>query len=321
MTFAKPSERKMSARSILFCLLTLFLLALFIKNPQVASEAVRGALKTCGHMLLPSLFPLTVISEIAMESGYVEGFIRPISKIVAKIFGLKKEAATPLVLGLVCGYTASLNGALSLYRDGVITKSECEKIISLASLPSLSFFSGVAGTVVLGSARDGFLLWAIAVFSALALGFLTRKSAPKSDKAQSQKAKFRTPQPLAKTIVGAISHSAYSMLLVCACVVFFCSLIAVLRFALDGIGVPEVAREIILGSLEISNGVLACANIPSHALRGAACGGAIGWSGFSVHFQIISLCDGKELSFKKYFIFKILQGLLCALISFFVLQK
>jgi hypothetical protein len=104
-------------------------------------------------------------------------------------------------------------------------------------------------------------------------------------------------------------------------VIFFYALIAALRFPLDAVGIPEGAQGIVLGSLEITNGVLECVGIPSRSLRAAACGAIVGWSGLSVHFQIISLCDGYGLSFKRYFILKMLQGLICALISFFVFQK
>ena len=91
MTFGTSRERKMSINSIFFCLFTLFLLALFLKNPIVASDAVIEALKKCGHLLIPSLFPLMVASEIAVESGSVEYFTKPLSGIVAKILGIKKD--------------------------------------------------------------------------------------------------------------------------------------------------------------------------------------------------------------------------------------
>ena len=320
MTFGTSRERKMSINSIFFCLFTLFLLALFLKNPHVASNAVIEALKKCGHLLIPSLFPLMVASEIAVESGSVEYFTRPLSGVVAKILGIKKDSTAPLFLGLIGGYTTSVGGALSLYKSGKIDKTDCERIIALSSLPSLSFLTGFVGLGVLGSVADGWILWAIAVTSALIVGFLTRKSVPKLTRVEFFRTENTNRPPISKIIVGAISHSAYSMLLICSCVIFFYALIAALRFPLDAVGIPEGAQGIVLGSLEITNGVLECANITSRSLRAAACGAIVGWSGLSVHFQIISLCDGLGLSFKKYFIFKALQGILTAAISYLVFR-
>ena len=320
MTFGTSRERKISIGSIFFCLFTLFLLALFLKNPHVASDAVIEALKKCGHLLIPSLFPLMVTSEIAVESGSVEYFTRPLSGVVAKILGIKKDSTAPLFLGLIGGYTTSVGGALSLYKSGKIDKTDCERIIALSSLPSLSFLTGFVGLGVLGSVADGWILWAIAVTSALIVGFLTRKSVPKLTSVEFFRTENTNRPPISKIIVGAISHSAYSMLLICSCVIFFYALIAALRFPLDAVGIPESAQGIVLGSLEITNGVLECVGIPSRSLRAAACGAIVGWSGLSVHFQIISLCDGLGLSFKKYFIFKAIQGILTAAISYLVFR-
>ena len=39
-----------------------------------------------------------------------------------------------------------------------------------------------------------------------------------------------------------------------------------------------------------------------------------GWSGISVHCQIMTLCGGRGLSFRPYLIAKAVQGVLCGLI-------
>jgi hypothetical protein len=105
------------------------------------------------------------------------------------------------------------------------------------------------------------------------------------------------------------------MLLICACVVFFSSLIATLKYPLTYLQIPEEIQKIILGSLEITNGASSSkALLPIH-MRTTVCSFFIGWSGLSVHFQILSFCEGYDLSFKKYFVFKIAQGFICALLA------
>ena len=44
------------------------------------------------------------------------------------------------------------------------------------------------------------------------------------------------------------------------------------------------------------------------------CALAVGWSGLSVHFQIMSICDGCAVSFRPYFASKAAQGLLNVLL-------
>ena len=119
-------------------------------------------------------------------------------------------------------------------------------------------------------------------------------------------------------MVDAIAHSAHSMLIICACVVFFSVLIAVLRFSIERFYLPREAKILLLGSLEITKGVTLCSTLENDTLRAILCSFFIGWSGLCVHFQVVSLCDESDLSFGRYFLFKALQGIICALLSLLV---
>ena len=45
-----------------------------------------------------------------------------------------------------------------------------------------------------------------------------------------------------------------------------------------------------------------------------------GWSGLSVHLQIMTLCGGRGLSFKPYLIAKAFQGVLCGVVTAVILR-
>ena len=326
MTSKRKPIQKWSFSEGFFIVASLFLLSLLLYSPSVACEAVLRALKQCASLLIPSLFPLMVASEIAMESGALERITKPFQKIVARILGVKKEAAAPYFLGLLGGYTTSVGGALSLYKNGKISKRDCERIIAFSSIPSLSFLTGFVGAGIFNNSTVGWILWGISVLSTLILGLLTQIKTKRERSCKEEIMEITTPNELfmemakkspspSKIIVGAISHSANAMVLICACVVFFSSLISALQYPLSTIDMPLEVQNIILGSFEITNGITNCTIFPTTDIRIALCAFFIGWSGFSVHFQIISICDGYDLSFKKYLLFKIAQGLLCAIFS------
>jgi len=313
----KPIQKRTLGEGF-FIVASLFLLFLLLRNPIIVLESVLSSLRLCGTLLIPSLFPLMAASDIAVESGAIEKITKPFSSVTSKILGVKKEAAAPYFLGLVGGYTTSVGSALSLYRSGRISKDDCERMIALSSLPSLSFLTSFVGSGVFDNTTVGWILWITTVLSTLILGAITQKRNKKE--CCRPNPKDINPLPInrlspSKILVNAISHSASAMLLICACVVFFSTLIAALSFPLESLGVPDNIQRLILGSLEITNGVEQCISIDSLQGRASACALLIGWSGLSVHFQIITLCDGYELSFKKYFLFKALQGMICVIIT------
>lgn len=331
MTAKKKQYQKWAFGEIFFIIASFFLLLLLLKNPTLAADAVSSALLQCAKLLIPSLFPIMVASEIAVESGAAELITRPLNGLLSRALGVKKEAASPYFLGLLGGYTTSVCGTLSLYKSGRISKEDCERMIALSSLPSLSFLTGFVGSGIFKNTTVGWILWAISVFSTLILGFLTRKrhtkgtfeaegicSTARDEKCE--KATCKSPLSASKIIVGAISHSASAMIVICACVVFFSTLISVLHYPFDALRISENMQKLTFGALEITSGISSTASISPLSMRAASCGFFIGWSGLSVHFQIISLCDGYGLSFKKYFIYKTIQGAICCLIAWVVFR-
>jgi len=319
MTSRKAKDGIKRARACVFLFIGAALLALFIKNPTLTARAAADALSKCGAILIPSLFPLMTASEIAVESDAAERLTRPLASILSKPLRIKKEASAPLLLGLFGGYTTSVCGALSLLRSKKISKRDCERLIAISSLPSLPFLTGFVGSSVFKSTADGWILWLITVITSLLIGFFTRPKRARAEYSAACGEDMRAnagERSLSKIIVGAISHSATSMILICACVIFFSALAQTLKAPLEALGLPENIEMLILGSLEITGGTLSCADIGSNVLKRTVCAFFVGWSGLSVHFQIISLCDGYGLSFKRYFIFKALHGVLCALLAF-----
>ncbi len=297
----------------------LFLLALFLKNSALASEEVRRALELCTKILIPSLFPLTVISELVTETGALERVTRGISKPVARVLGVAESAAAPYFLGLLGGYTASCKSAILLFRAGRISKRDCESIIALSNMPSLAFLTGFVGTGVFKSSTVGWILWICTVMSTLILGIAQRLLFRKvTDAAIPTLGVPRNRKSISRIFVDAIAHSANAMLLICANVVFFSVLIGVLEPILARFGVGGTAAKILLGALEITRGVSFCSELGGGVGALAACAFFIGWSGLCVHFQVISLSDCDGLSFKRYFILKALQGLICAALAWAV---
>lgn len=314
----KPSA-KLGFMESISILAAFFLFALLIKNSSLASSEVIKALKMCGSMLIPSLFPLTVASEILTNTGAIESLTKKFSAPIAKILGVNKNATAPYFLGLFGGYTSSCKSAALLYQSGKISKNDCESTIALSNIPSLAFMTGFIGIGIFGSISIGWKLWLISVLSTLVLGLINNIFfSSKVDKYIFASHKEYVPKNLSRIIVDAIGHSAYAMIIICACVVFFSVLIAVLSLYLNELSLPQELKNILLGSLEITNGISNIAFIESISARAISCAFLVGWSGLCVHSQVISLTEETEISFKKYFIFKGLQGVICTFLALIV---
>ena len=294
----------------------IFIFALLLKNSSLASSSVKDALKLCSTMLIPSLFPMTVASEIMTNTNAIEKLTSSFSYPISKILGVGKNATVPYFLGLFGGYTSSCKSAVLLYQSGKISKADCESIIALSNIPSLAFMTGFIGIGIFESSTVGWILWIIAVFSTLILGILNNLFHKNTSCESTYDFPYTVKKKnISKIIVESIAHSAQAMLIICACVVFFSVLIAVLNQYFMHIPLPENAKNIILGAFEITKGISTCEKFKIPTSRAIACAFLVGWSGLCVHFQVIALCEDANISFKKYFIFKAIQAPISAALA------
>jgi hypothetical protein len=126
--------------------------------------------------------------------------------------------------------------------------------------------------------------------------------------------------PLGRLFTDAVSASSSAILLVCAYVVFFSALGGTVNLFLERFGAPALLKAIVFGVLELSGGVSAAAALPATITSALLCAFAAGWSGISVHCQLLSVCSGHGLRFRPYLLAKLAQGFLCILLFWLFLR-
>ena len=205
-------------------------------------------------------------------------------------------------------------------KNGKISKNDCESIIALSNIPSLAFMTGFIGIGSFNNSTVGWILWFCAVLSTFILG-LINKLFFKNDSigVKSKAINVNTKKKLSKIVINSIAHSAQAMLIICACVVFFSVLISVLSIYFDMLSIPNSVQNLLTGMLEITKGITSCAEIESIHNRALSCAFLVGWSGLCVHFQVIALTEDTDVSLKKYFIYKGLQGIIVFLLTLLIL--
>lgn len=319
----KSKTNKITFSEAFSVIASVFLFVLLMKNAKLVSVETANALKRCATLLIPSLFPLTVASELATATGAVEKLTKGFESIISKILGIKKSAVAPYFLGTLGGYTSSCKSTITLFQNGKINEDDCESVIAISNMPSLAFLTSFVGTETLQNTTDGWILWGITVFSTFILSFFNRiwsKKHPSRSTVKSNYYNLKEKKKFSRIIVDAVSHSTQAMLIICGFVVFFSVLIRVLDITLLRFETPPEARKILLGALEITYGVASCKVITNELLKRVLCAFFIGWSGLCVHFQVIALCEKVNFSFKRYFLLKFLQGIICALLAFAVFR-
>ena len=308
-----PRIAGMSFGAFFFCFMSIFSLAMIIKNSEIAIEYMQTGLRLCATNVIPSLFPFMVISELLVASGFGEVLGKTLGMPFRRLFALSRAGCSAVLLGAICGFPVGAKTAVSLYDRGAITREELERLLTFCNIPSSGFLISAVGVSLFSSRKFGSFLYCTALIAALLSGVvgcvLCRSRA--SDEVPT--IHLPIDRIGVNTCTSAVSSATAAMLSVCSYVIFFSSVLGCLSHALSALSLPSHLEALLFGVFEISSGVSAAAMLGNTPIAAAICGFIIGWSGISVHFQIMSLCGSRGISFFPYFLSKFCQGIFCAI--------
>ena len=301
---------------------SLFCLLLILRNAEIAIEYMNRGLRLCAKTVIPALFPFMVISELIVSGGIGALLLRPISKPLKRLFRLPEEGCCTVVLGMLCGFPVGAKCAVSALKHGTLTPDEAERVLLFSSNPSSAFLINAVGVSLWGNSRFGTRLWLVTLLSQLTVGVLFTHLPSKKDTNRCINVNTLQSTSLSgvKLFTEAVRSSCFGILLICAYVIFFSALVGTLNIVLEQFGASATLKAILFGVFELSGGMSAAASLSIPIVGALLCAFAAGWSGLSVHCQLLSICDGHGLPLKRYLIAKLLQGALCVLLFWIVLR-
>ena len=300
-------RRAALAAALLVCM------AVLLWQNETASAAVRQGLMLCARSVIPSLFPFFVVVSFAVGCGFFA---------VLRRLGLPVGAAVFLV-GIVGGYPVGARTVGELYRGGGLARERAETLLTFCNNAGPSFIFSIAGVGVFGSQKIGLALYGIHILSALAAGGLLDGLCSVRNVSKTAGSDMKTARcdmkpasncmksagngtKLPALFVSCVGSAAAAMVNICAFVIFFLVVMALVRQAWPGL--PPLA----LGLLELTGGITSLEASPAGFCMAAA---LLGWGGVSVHCQTAAVLEDTGLSLRRYLLAKALQAVISALFA------
>ncbi|MCR5552768.1 MAG: nucleoside recognition domain-containing protein, partial [Oscillospiraceae bacterium] len=133
----------------------LILIGVLILRSKAVQAGVRSGLAICGRVLIPALFPFSVLSGLLLRSGGASALGAKADGWMRRRFHLPGQAAAPLLTGLMGGYPLGAQSLAALYKAGGLTKSEAVALSAFCNQPGPAFLVGAVGASVFGEPRLG----------------------------------------------------------------------------------------------------------------------------------------------------------------------
>ena len=255
-------------------------------------EGARNGLALCGQVIIPSMYPFLVLAGIFTQ---LQGF----AKGVPAWFGA-------VLLGFLGGYPLGAKTAAQLLERGAITRGQAQRLQLFCVNAGPAYLIGAVGAGMLGSRRAGMLLFASMLVSGLVLGMLTRFLPMAEEGETPGKKEEGGRKPFDHVLLDAVTQATGGILGICAWIVLFSSLCALLQLLPHGLWPAIPALNVLL---EVSSGTAAVvrAGMPLPVLCAA-----LGWGGLGLHCQLLGDLRKTGVPMRLFWVSRLLHGALAA---------
>ena len=291
---------------IIKALLIICAAAALAMSSQSCKEGTLNGIELCLGVLIPSLFPFMALSALTVKLGICGLIGRRLGGFTRRVFGLSGTLAPVILLSLIGGYPVGAKGIAELKGSGAISEDEAKRAALFAVCAGPGFLINYIGSTLYGNAHIGMIILLAQVISVIIIGVFLRLFCGEVRSDKSNKELYAKSIPLSNALIESTYSAADGMAKICALVLIFSAGTGILSGILPGnllkiwIILSEVCSAVKLTTGEYPLWVTAF---------------AVGFGGICVHFQIFSALDGIKINKLLFFIIRIIQGVITALLT------
>ena len=252
-----------------------FLILYLIANPEQVSSGIYDGVMVCFNILIPSLFPISVLAVFLINCGIVDKLNKNPFLFSCAVFSISLIGGYPIGAKII--ETANKNKLLN-NRDSNILLTFC-----INGGPA--FIITAVGKVILNHRQIGlYLFFAHILASSTIFAFNLKKIKEIKISANNQ-----NNSSLSTRFIESVATASTSMMGICSYVILFSGVVNL------------IDNKLIIGLLEISNGMLYNKNIYLISFL-------LGFSGICIILQVISIAKDFISNYFKVFFYRVLHG-------------
>ncbi len=333
---------KRSFTNFLFLLIILWILVGIIRYPKLSLDSGYEGLLTWFNIVIPSLLPFFIVSEILTGIGFVDFIGKLLEPLMKPLFNAPGASAFPLAMSVVSGYPMGAKIVSNLRKENILSKIEAERTICFASTSGPLFMLGAVSIGMLNDPSIAPLIIYPHYLGSMALGvlfgFYKKKDIISTGKRRKKVYRKKYVIPSIKTnfsignVLGtSVKNSLNTIAIIGGFIMFYSVLIELLFvsklfngliqwianiFPLNNNMNIEAIKGFIAGLLELTTGCRIISNSKIDLIyKILMINFLIGWSGFSIHSQALSFINNTDIDNKLYIIAKFLHGILSSIFS------
>nr|WP_026021681.1 sporulation integral membrane protein YlbJ [Bacillus timonensis] len=316
--------------------------------PRESLEASRVGLEMWWKIVFPSLLPFLIISELLIGFGVVKFIGVLFEPLMRPLFRVPGVGGFAWAMGMASGFPAGAKLAARLRQEGQITRIEGERLVSFANASNPLFIFAAISVGFFENPGLGIVLAVSHYVGNFCVGLIMRfhgkkddEHTPKDEEKKSiifkalqelHRTRISEKRPFGQLLGDAVTTSIHTLLMIGGFIILFSvfnKLLSLINFiAIIGAGLSlflnlfqlpsELSIPLISGIFEITTGSMMTSELEQIDLlpKVIAVSFILGFCGLSVQAQVASILAETDVSFKPFFIARIIHGFIAGFITF-----
>lgn len=294
---------------------------------SLIQEGIKNGIYLCINTLIPSLFPFMILASFMAISGVFEKPNPIFSKITEKLFYLPGYTYSAIILSFIGGYPVGAKMVNELYEKNKIDDEQLNRMMCFCTCSGPAFAISLLGSTLLRNRTIGIIIFFSQLISGILVGIICGVKAKLSKKIFyfSKNNALGEKTNMQEALINAVDSACKSIIQVCAIIILFVTIIhAANKFKTPPL-LPDFLKMnfidpnikmIAISILEITYGCIYAAN---NNVSYQMIAFAVAYGGLCTHLQITSILTKTKFKYAKFFLFRVINGLLSSLIFYLIL--
>jgi len=284
---------KNNFKKYLIICITIFTIFFIMTNNKLINENILYAINLWITKIFPSLFPMFVINEILISSGFPTIIINIINNLNNRI-KINTYAIYVFIMSIFSGTPSNAIILKRLVEKKEISNTDASYILSFSFFSNPIFLWTILSPTFVKSTTLKIIL--IHYLANIIIFFIFKKKINTTNKLF---IKNKNNYNLSNILNASIKKSLDTSIMILGTITFY---ILVSTVLLNSFNFNDTLATIIKGALEITQGLSNLSLINSELTKEIIAISIISFGGLSIHSQIINIIEDTNISYRPFFI-------------------
>ncbi|MDD4376077.1 MAG: hypothetical protein PHR25_04770 [Clostridia bacterium] len=277
-------------------------------------------------IIFPALFPFILFSNFFIINGYSKILSKTlICKLFSRFFNVSYFGASAIILGFLFGYPNGAKYINYLFEEKRISRKEANNLLLFTNNGSPAYIISSIGIGIYKSMEIGLILFTSHIFASIIIGkfssYYNKEKKEDSSHAFIESDNIKRKITIFESLVQSIKNTVLTLELILGFMVVFNILHSIIVKLLNIIVSNNTINTILLALMEKTSGISLFFKLDiDYGLKIIMTSIFLGFSSFSILFQIYSCVYKNKFSFKNILKGKLLHGIISGSISYALIK-